>query len=257
MRPIITQFIEYCPHKNLSEEELRSSQEEFLQQFGFELLVEPLELERYAGDIELSLLEERLEQNLSCCYHHITSSNGAMREIIVAPMMLHLCRITHSKLALACPSNPLGFPRDPLVEKLESGKKVIANPWNQPPPRLIQGILDYQVYPGHYEECPQAYLEHHSEFPYLLVETKVLASPQNFSVLAGQLMLLSKRFPEGKEYKFLGALTDGSRWQFGLLDVDKKRITRDVNLYQVFEALDKAPKGLEEVIRILAGAVSF
>ncbi len=80
----------------------------------------------------------------------------------------------------------------------------------------------------------------------------LLIAPKNedlyrgFKQLAVELVAL-KEWINDDELDFIyGAVSTGNVWQFGKLDIQNKRITKDLNIYTV-------PRKLEELMKILIG----
>ena len=97
--------------------------------------------------------------------------------------------------------------------------------------RQLKGSLDYLL---------------HTKSDFLVVEAKNEDLYRGFKQLAVELIAL-KEWLNDKEIKFLyGAVSTGSAWQFGKLDVQNTIIKQDLNIYTV-------PKQLEELLQILLG----
>ena len=97
--------------------------------------------------------------------------------------------------------------------------------------RQLKGSLDYLL---------------HTKSDFLVVEAKNEDLYRGFKQLAVELIAL-KEWLNDEELKFLyGAVSTGNTWQFGRLDVKKRRIVQDLNIYTV-------PAQLEELLKILIG----
>jgi hypothetical protein len=80
--------------------ELSFDPEDILAEFGCSLERSLLNLSRYSGDLDCSALKQRLEQSLT--YVDLTSE-AARREVLIAPILLELCRYTNAKLKIEYP----------------------------------------------------------------------------------------------------------------------------------------------------------
>lgn len=97
--------------------------------------------------------------------------------------------------------------------------------------RHLKGSLDYLL---------------HTKSDFLVVEAKNEDLYRGFKQLVVELIAL-KEWINDKELKTLyGAVSTGSAWQFGKLDVQNNIIKQDLNIYTV-------PKQLEELLQILLG----
>ncbi len=77
--------------------ELTVDPEELLAEFGFELKKSPLTLERFAQRLDWGALSGQIQADLR--YVDLTSET-ARREVLVAPILLFVCRLIHSKLKI-------------------------------------------------------------------------------------------------------------------------------------------------------------
>ena len=102
----------------------------------------------------------------------------------------------------------------------------------------LQGIFDYLLL--------------QPNGPLLVVEAKQEDLTKGFNQLAVELIALAqweKAPPADQHPQFMGAVTTGNIWQFGLLDRHNKHITQSLSLYRV-------PEDIEEVERILMAVFS-
>lgn len=179
--------------------------EDLLREFGFALGKAQLDLVRFEGEMDWRSLQTQIEENLT--YVDLTSET-ARREILVAPVLLRICRIAQSKLKIEYPIN--------VDERLK-------------------GSLDYYI---------QAQRGPESNF--LVIEAKQADLTKGFTQLAVELIALDQ-WTESDAPTLCGAVTTGDIWKFGILDRANRTITQDLNLYRVpadLEALMQILVGL-------------
>ena len=98
--------------------------------------------------------------------------------------------------------------------------------------QLLQGSLDYYL-------RTQTHL--------LVIEAKQADLTRGFTQLAVEMVALDQ-WAEVTQPSFLGAVTTGNIWQFGVLHRQSKQIEQGLNLYRVTE-------DIEAVVRILLAAL--
>lgn len=101
-------------------------------------------------------------------------------------------------------------------------------------------------YPLKVTEQLQGYLDYflRSHKTLLVIEAKQEDLTNGFTQLAVELIALDRWSNSSQQSIFLGAVTTGSIWQFGLLHRTEKRIEQGLNHYRV-------PEDLETIMRIL------
>lgn len=99
--------------------------------------------------------------------------------------------------------------------------------------KQLKGSLDYVL---------------HTKTEFLVVEAKNEDLYRGFKQLAVELIAFREWLNDNELKLLYGAVSTGSTWQFGKLDVEKKQITKDLNIYTV-------PAQLEELMRILVGVL--
>ncbi len=97
--------------------------------------------------------------------------------------------------------------------------------------RHLKGSLDYLL---------------HTNSDFLVVEAKNEDLYRGFKQLAVELIAVKEWLNDEKLNFLYGAVSTGSTWQFGKLDVQRKFIVQDLNIYTV-------PRQLEELLHILVG----
>ncbi len=136
-------------------------------------------------------LQAQIEENLT---YVDLNSETARREILVAPLLLRICRIAHSKLKIEYPIH--------VDDRLK-------------------GSLDYYI------QSQQG-----TQSNFLVIEAKQADLTKGFTQLAVELIALDQ-WIESDAPMLCGAVTTGDIWKFGILDRTNKTITQDLNLYRV------------------------
>ena len=77
-----------------------STRKTILDELGCTLERSRLYLAPFAGELDYSSLERRIEQSLT---HVDLTSEAARREVLIAPVLLELCNYTHAKLKIEYP----------------------------------------------------------------------------------------------------------------------------------------------------------
>jgi len=188
-RPILKQGQSYTFSKYF---ELSVDPEELLAEFGFQLVKAPLELERFEGELVWEGLLNQIQADLT---HVDLTSEAARREVLVAPILLFICRLIRSKLKIEYALNVNDF---------------------------LKGSLDYYVQSSN--SAAQGNL--------LVIEAKQADLTKGFTQLATELIALDE-WTESDAAVIYGAVTTGEIWRFGLLERGAKRIVQDLNLYRV------------------------
>jgi hypothetical protein len=80
--------------------ELTFDPEDILAELGFGLEKAALALPEFSGNLDCKALKERLEQDLLCVD---LTSEIARREVLIAPTLLEVCRLSGSKLKIEYP----------------------------------------------------------------------------------------------------------------------------------------------------------
>lgn len=80
--------------------ELTFDPEDILAELGFRLEKAALALPEFSGNLDCRALKERLEQDLLCVD---LTSEIARREVLIAPTLLEVCRLSGSKLKIEYP----------------------------------------------------------------------------------------------------------------------------------------------------------
>lgn len=80
--------------------ELTFDPEDILAELGFSLEKAALAMPQFSGHLDCTALKERLEQDLLCVD---LTSETARREVLIAPTLLELCRLSQSKLKIEYP----------------------------------------------------------------------------------------------------------------------------------------------------------
>lgn len=165
--------------------------EDLLREFGFALGKAQLNLARFEGEMDWRSLQAQIEENLT---YVDLNSETARREILVAPLLLRICRIAHSKLKIEYPIH--------VDDRLK-------------------GSLDYYI------QSQQG-----TQSNFLVIEAKQADLTKGFTQLAVELIALDQ-WTESDAPMLCGAVTTGDIWKFGILDRTNKTITQDLNLYRV------------------------
>ena len=192
--------------------ELPNDTDEVLAEFGYGYRQARLNLpESKQALAGIDALKQQLEETLP--YVQL-SSEAAKREVLVAPVL--------TRVAIACQQ----------VLRFEYPLKVNER---------LQGSLDYLIRadrPGTGRERAQRVV---------VVEAKRDDLTRGFTQLAVEMIALAMDGADeaGKGAAVIhGAVTMGSLWVFGRLDVEAKLITQDIGGYQV-------PDDVERLIRVL------
>ncbi|NJN32006.1 MAG: hypothetical protein HC824_17475 [Synechococcales cyanobacterium RM1_1_8] len=190
--------------------------EDLLREFGFGLGKAQLALTSFAGEMDWRSLQSQIEENLT--YVDLTSET-ARREILVAPLLLRICRIAQAKLKIEYPIQ--------VSDRLK-------------------GNLDY------YLQSQQG-----DKANVLVIEAKQADLTRGFTQLAVELIALDQ-WTESEAPVLWGAVTTGDIWKFGILDRHQKCITQDLNLYRVPADLEALMQILIAVLagRAAIGAAS-
>lgn len=100
-------------------------------------------------------------------------------------------------------------------------------------------------YPLKVSDYLQGYLDYllRTDRSLLVVEAKKEDMNNGFTQLAVELIALDQWSESNESSNFLGAVTTGNVWQFGILKRESKHIEQDVNLFVV-------PDDIEPIIRI-------
>ncbi|MDJ1178549.1 hypothetical protein PJF56_06715 [Roseofilum sp. BLCC_M91] len=80
--------------------ELTFDPEDILTELGFRLEKSALALPQFSGNLDCRALKERLEQDVLCVD---LTSEIARREVLIAPTLLEVCRLSGSKLKIEYP----------------------------------------------------------------------------------------------------------------------------------------------------------
>ncbi|WP_414577431.1 hypothetical protein [Anabaena sp. CCY 9402-a] len=130
-------------------------------------------------------------------------------------------------------------------------------------------IREFLIAPILAEVCDQTNAELYSEYPInvgeklkgtldyylrkfnslLVLEAKQSDIRRGFTQLAVELIALEKSV-DNESTILYRAVTNGDDWKFGTLNRENQLISEDIKLYRV-------PEGLEELVRVLVGILSY
>jgi hypothetical protein len=118
---------------------------------------------------------------------------------------------------------------------------------------ILLALLDYLdlkidiEYPIYVSEQLKGNIDYLVRSPqdFVVVEAKKADMERGFTQLAVELIAMDKRNPEGQDLLY-GAITVGDLWRFGVLQRQRKVISKDIDSFRV-------PSDLEDLFKVLLG----